>query len=75
MALEKGLEKELDEFRFYRGVVVAAIVGIVGSLLSSFRTLGNALVCCGIGAVIVLVMILVPLTLKIEAKIKEIKET
>ena len=73
MSKEKGLEKKLDEFKFYRGIVVGLIIGIVGSLLSSFKTLDNALICVGIGAIIVLAMILAPLTLKINAKIKEIE--
>ena len=75
MALEKGLEKELDELKFYRGSTFAAVVGVVGSLLTSFKTLPNVLICCGIGAIIILVMILVPLTLKINDKIEEIKKT
>lgn len=65
--------KKLDEVKFYRGIVVGLIIGIVGSLLSSFKTLNNVLVCVGIGAVMVLVMILVPLTLQINDKIKEMK--
>ena len=65
--------KKLDEVKFYRGIVVGLIIGIVGSLLSSFKTLNNVLICVGIGAVMVLVMILVPLTLQINDKIKEMK--
>lgn len=61
--------KKLDEVKFYRGIVVGLIIGIVGSLLSSFKTLNNVLICVGIGAV----MILVPLTLQINDKIKEMK--
>ena len=69
----KSLEKSLDEFRFYRGIVVGLIVAIVGTLLTSYKVLENVLICCGIGAIIILVMILVPLTLKINEKIKEIE--
>lgn len=65
--------KKLDEVKFYRGIVVGLIIGIVGSLLSIFKTLNNVLICVGIGAVMVLVMILVPLTLQINDKIKEMK--
>lgn len=61
--------KKLDEVKFYRGIVVGLIIGIVGSLLSSFKTLNNVLICVGIGAV----MVLVPLTLQINDKIKEMK--
>lgn len=48
MALEKGLEKELDELKFWRGIVVSVIIGIVGSLLLSYKTLENALICGGV---------------------------
>ena len=53
--------------------MVALIIGIGGTLLSSYKTIENVLICCGIGAIIVLVMILVPLSLKIAEKIKEIE--
>lgn len=74
MALEKGLEKELDELRFYRGTVVGLVIGIISTLLLSFKTLENVLICSGIGLVIISLFILIPLTLKINEKIKEIKE-
>lgn len=74
MALEKGLEKELDELKFYRGIVVSLVIGIVSTLLLSYKTLDNALICGGIGIAIILVFFLIPLTLKINMKIKEIKE-
>lgn len=67
------IKEKLSELRFYRGIVVGLIVGIGGSLLSSFKTLDNALICVGIGSIIILVAILVPLTLLINGKIKEIK--
>ncbi len=38
--------KKLDEVKFYRGIVVGLIIGIVGSLLSSFKTLNNILNLC-----------------------------
>lgn len=37
--------KKLDEVKFYRGIVVGLIIGIVGSLLSSFKTLNNLNLC------------------------------
>lgn len=67
------IKEKLSELRFYRGIVVGLIVGIGGSLLSSFKTLDNVLICVGIGSIIILVAILVPLTLLINGKIKEIK--
>lgn len=60
MALEKGLEKELDELKFWRGIVVSVIIGIVGSLLLSYKTLENALICGGVGVAIVLLFFSYP---------------
>lgn len=47
--MEKGLEKELDELRFYRGIAVSVVFGVISTLLLSFKTLENMLICCGIG--------------------------
>ncbi len=69
----KSLEKSLDEFRFYRGIVVSLIIGILGTLLLSFKVLEGVLICGGIGIVIILIFILIPLTLKINGIIREIK--
>lgn len=49
MSMEKGLEKELDELRFYRGIAVSVVFGVISTLLLSFKTLENMLICCGIG--------------------------
>lgn len=60
MALEKGLEKELDELKFWRGIVVSVIIGVIGSLLLSYKTLENALICGDIGVAIILLFFLIP---------------
>ncbi len=74
MALEKGLEKELDELRFYRGIVVSLIIGIIGTLLLNFKTLEKIIIFGGVGAIVVILIIWFALTFAINAKIKEIKE-
>ena len=73
MSKEKALEKRLDELKFYRGIVVSLIIGILGTLLLSYKTLENLLICGGIGIVIILIFILIPLTLKINERIKDIE--
>ena len=70
----KGLEKELDELRFYRGIAVSVVFGVISTLLLSFKTLENMLIYCGIGVAILALFALIPLTLKINDKIREIKE-
>ena len=71
--IAKSLEKSLDEFKFYRGIVVSLVIGILGTLLLSFKALENVLICGGIGIVIILIFILIPLTLKINEIIREIR--
>ena len=73
LSKEKALEKRLDELKFYRGIVVSLIIGILGTLLLSYKTLENLLICGGIGIVIILIFILIPLTLKINERIKDIE--
>lgn len=74
VSMEKGLEKELNELRFHRGIAVSVVFGVISTLLLSFKTLENMLICCGIGVAILALFALIPLTLKINDKIREIKE-
>ena len=66
-----GAKEKLNEFRFYRGIVVGLIIGIGGSLL--LKELNNILTIYGICALIILTMIWVWLSVAISDKIKEIE--
>ena len=65
--------KKLDEFKFYRGIVVGLIISISGSLLLSFKTLEKVLMFGGLGVIIVLLIVWIALTFGINDKIKEMK--
>lgn len=49
--------KKLDEFKFYRGIVVGLIISIIGSLLLSYKTLEKVIIFGGVGVVIVLLIV------------------
>ena len=65
--------KKLDEFKFYRGIVVGLIISIIGSLLLSYKTLERVIIFGGVGVVIVLLIVWVALIFGINYKIKEMK--
>lgn len=73
MSKEKALEKRLDELKFYRGIVVGLIIGILGWIFTSYHTADNVLLFCGIGMVIVAFVVWVAVTLAINNKINEIE--
>ena len=70
---ENELNKALDELKFYRGIVAGLIIGIAGSLLSSFKALENIIIFGGLGVIVVLLVVWFSLTFGINDKIKEIK--
>ena len=72
MAKLDGLKEKLGEFRFYRGIVVGLLIGILGSLL--LKELSDILVICGISVLVILTIIWVWLSLAISEKIKEIEK-
>ncbi len=65
--------KKLDEFKFYRGIVVGLIISIIGSLLLSYKTLEKVIIFGGVGVVVVLLIVWVALIVGINYKIKEMK--
>lgn len=74
MSKEKALEKRLDELKFYRGIIVGLIIGILGFLLTSYKTADNVLIFCGIGAVVLLFIVWIVFVVAINDKIKEIEK-
>lgn len=73
MAGVKRKREKLDEFKFYRGIVVGLIISIIGSLLLSYKTLEKVIIFGGVGVVIVLLIVWVALIFGINCKIKEMK--
>ena len=68
----KALEKMLDELKFYRGVLVGLIIGIFGFLLTNYKNADNAVIVCGIGALIIIFVVWIVFVFAINNKIKEI---
>lgn len=62
----------LDEFKVYRNVVLGVIIAILGWIATSYKTTENFLIICGIGAVVVLMMILIALIFAIREQIRKL---
>lgn len=74
MAREKALEKRLDELKFYRGIIVGLVLGILSWIFTSYKTADNVLLCCAIGVVIVAFVVWVAVSFAINDKINEIEK-
>lgn len=74
MSKEKALEKRLDELKFYRGVVVGVIIGVLSWIFTSYKTISNLLIGCGIAMVVIAFIVLIAVTFAISNKIDEIEK-
>lgn len=67
-------KEKLTEFRFWRSIIVALLIGILGWLLTNNTNSNTYLFICAILASVVLFIFLIILTIKIIKKIKQIKD-
>ncbi len=69
-----GLKERLAELRFWRGIAVAVIIGIFGWIFTSYKTTDNLLLCCGVGVIAIVAVIMLAICFAINDKIKEIEK-
>lgn len=74
MGKKDETKEKLTEFRFWRGIIVALLIGILGWLLTNNIHSSPYLFLFAILASAILFIFLIILTIKIIKKIKEIKE-
>lgn len=74
MAIEKALDKEFSELQFYRGSILAMIIGIIAWLVTDYKETENIFMILGIGALILSIIVAIGLNFAIRNKIKEIRE-
>lgn len=74
MAIEKALDKEFSELQFYRGSILAMIIGIIAWLVTDYKETENFLIIIGVGVLIILLILEIGVNLAIRDKIKEIRE-
>lgn len=66
------LKEQLAEYRFWRGAILAAIVGLVGWFVTNYKTTDNAFLYVSIGAFIVSLVALIAVSVGINSKINEL---
>ena len=71
MSIER-IKAELDEFKVYRNTVMGVIIAILGFIVTTYKTTENFVIICGVGAVIVLMIILIALIIAIREHIKKL---
>lgn len=69
---KEQVKERLAELRFWRGVIVGAIVAIVGWFITNYKTADNVILCVIISAFIISLVVLVAVSFGIDDKIKEL---
>ena len=73
--MNKEVTKErLAEYRFWRGAVVAAIVGIVGWFVTNYEKANNTILCAIVGCFIISLVILAMVSIGINNRIEELRD-
>lgn len=71
MSIER-IKAELDELKIYRNTVLGVIIAILGFIATSYKTTENFVIICGVGTLILFLMILVGLSFAIREQIKKL---
>ena len=71
MSVER-IKAELDEFKTYRNTAMGLIIAILGFIVTTYKTAENFVIICGVGAIIVLMIILIALIVAIREQIKKL---
>ncbi len=71
MSVER-IKAELDEFKVYRNTVMGVIIAILGFIVTTYKTTENFVIIFGIGAVVVLSVVLVGLSFAIREQIRRL---
>lgn len=74
MSKKDEIKEKIAEYRFWRGIIVAAIIGIFGFIFTSYFKINKIIIILGSGLVLIMFFLTIAITLAIQKEIKDLRD-
>lgn len=74
MSKKDEIKEKISEYRFWRGIIVAAIISIFGFIFTNYFETSKIKIILGLGLILVMLFFAVATTVAIQREIKDLRD-